>query len=159
MYNEFNEQINKSAYYEQQGKGELDIKRYQRLPRQRGQGKIWSLAQRYAFPAGRFLLSRAMPIMKDLLSDLKPGVEIAKSNIKKRVRQKFNKFAENMTQQSGSGKQRKKRVTVMSGRGRKKGIKRVQKKKKQSGGKKRTTRKSAKRNRVGANSNIIDIFK
>ena len=66
-----------------------------------------------------------------------------------------------MTQQSGSGKQRKKRVTVMSGRGRKKGIKRVQKKRKQSssGGKKRTTRKSAKRNRVGANSNIIDIFK
>ena len=94
MYNEFNEQINKSAYYEQQGKGELDIKRYQRLPRQRGQGKIWSLAQRYAFPAGRFLLSRAMPIIKDLLSDLKPGVEIAKTNIKQGLVQDYSQRIE-----------------------------------------------------------------
>ena len=165
MYNEFEEQINKDLYYQQQGSGDLEIKTYQRLPRMRGHGSIWSLAKRYAYPAGKFLLRKALPIIKDLIDDVKPGLELAKSNVKKRVSEKIRKKFGYNFEQPGKGRRMKmkQKVRVMGGTGRKKS------KKRQIGGKKRKTnnrrrkttkRKSTKKtSRRTVKSKVFDIFK
>ena len=83
---DYEEQVDKFKYYNQQGGGgarrpeveghdddidEIDYDIYHRLPRQRGSGSISSLAQRFAYPVFRSLMTYARPLMKGVFTEAK----------------------------------------------------------------------------------------
>lgn len=106
MLNDFEEQIDKEKFYEQQSGGKIDVKLYRRLPRQRGYGVISSVAKRFAFPVFRNLFKYAKPLAKGLFSEVKTTAKdtIRDVAVKKLqdLTEKLNQSASDMAQ-TGNG--------------------------------------------------------
>ena len=164
---DFEEQIDKSKVYQQQGSG-YDIKTYKREARiLRGKGFLQNFAQRYAYPVFQSFMRFAQPIAKDLFTDVKTA---ATDSLKKSASKKFEDMVSKIGQK-GKARKRKRRRRSKKGKTAKK--KRTNRRSRQKGGKgvkpKRVRRqrgKSIKRKtkRKSVNKSIVpgfsnDIFK
>jgi hypothetical protein len=165
MYSEYNEQIDKSNYYNEQSGGRLDIPLYSRVSRQRGRGLLSNLIGRFAYPFAKFLGRQALPLVGDLVQDVIPGFQQAKSNLKLRASKTLKDLGDKI-EHSGFGKKRRKkrrmtyvsnlkRIKVMKGKGRRK--KRTSPKRKTT--RKRTTKKRNTRRGRRTTKKLFDIFK
>ena len=90
------------TYYKKQAGGGLDIKYYKVYPRQRGFGFLSSIISRYAYPALKFLGEQALNTGTNIISDVIPGLKVAKKNLKRRAVKTLKDISEKL-EQSGVG--------------------------------------------------------
>lgn len=124
----FDEQIDKSQVYKQQGSGN-EINIYKRLPRHRGNGFFTNFANRYAYPVFQSFMRFAKPIASDLFSDVKTA---ATDSLKKSASKKFEEIVSKIGQK-GKARRRRKKGGKMAKTKRKR---KTNKKKRQKGGRK-----------------------
>ena len=89
---EFEEQIDKSKYFEQQGSGRLSINKYQSVSGKRGRGLL-SLAKRYAYPVFQSFMRYAKPVARDIFSEAQT---VAKDTVKNAAKRKLDEIASNI---------------------------------------------------------------
>ena len=89
---EFEEQIDKSKYFEQQGSGRLSINKYHSVSGKRGKGLL-SLARRYAYPVFQSFMRYAKPVARDIFSGAQT---VAKDTVKNAAKRKLDEIASNI---------------------------------------------------------------
>ena len=133
----------KKLYYRNQALkgGNLDIKKFKASRRQRGYGIFSSLAKRFAIPLIKLLGREAIKGGADIVSDIMPGINLAKNTLKRKAASSLRNLGEKI-EHSGFGRKRRKRSStkkkstsstiIVKGKGRKTKKSKTKKKRKNS---------------------------
>ena len=90
---EFEEQIDKSQYFEQQGSGRYPINKYHSVSGKRGKGLL-SFAKRYAYPVFQSFMRYAKPVARDIFSEAQ---SVATDSVKNAAKRKLDEIASQIT--------------------------------------------------------------
>ena len=102
----------KKQYYKtqaQKGAG-FNIKRYTSSRRQQGYGLLSNLAKRYAIPIAKFLGEQALKGGTGLISEILPGINLAKRNLKRKTASTLRSLGDSI-EQSGLGYKKRRRIS------------------------------------------------
>ena len=145
---EFEEQIDKSVYFEQQGSKRFPINKYHSVSGKRGKGLL-SLAKRYAYPVFQSFMRYAKPVARDIFSEAQT---VATDTVKNAAKRKLDEIASKIGI-SGNGVKRKRKTKPKPKRKQSTSIKPKSKKKISS--KRKKTPKTKRRSK----KEFYDIFK
>ena len=132
----------KKLYYKNQALkgGALDIKRFSTLRRQKGYGVFSNIAKRFAIPIIKFLGKEALKGGTNILSEIIPGISLAKKNLKRKAVSSLRTLGDTI-EQSGIGRKKRRKIST--------------KRKLKGSGRPKKSKKSKKTNKITQR----DIFK